>query len=1185
MDEQRQQAYLDLAQALIQCPSDTESDILQAHLELLDEGLVVTLHSVAQMMLEKNKPESKSIIQWLTNFANELTEELSLNTEVSSDDLDSQLNFQIAVLQTIAESKGNHHVVYPLFQDNLPLLNEQLILVLKDWATDKFVEVGRDGQKYLAEIMRVFGNLIQQFPLGNRATNLEIAISNYELALTVVPHSEEPEMWAALQNSLAVAYSHRIRGTQVENLELSIESYQLALSVYTRESFPVDWAVTQNNLATAYNDRIRGERAENLELAIAYYYAALEVRTCEALPVDWAMTQNNLGNAYRDRIRGDRADNLELAIVCYQSALKVRTREAFPLDWAMTRCNLANAYRNRIRGERAENLEVAIECYQSALKVRTRETYPEQWAMTQNNLGNAYLNRIRGERSENLEIAIACYHAALKIRTKEDNPEKWAETQNNLATAYSQKIRGDRSENIEYSIACYQAALEIYTRVNFPEQWAMTQNNLATAYHDRIYGDRANNIEIAIECYQSALEGYTRQSFPEQWAMIQNNLGNIYADIDRCVYSIECFHLALEVRTPQLFPIDCLTTARNLGDLAFRLGDWQLAIDSYDIAIQSIEISRSWAINEDSRQRIISESLSVYENVIQVCVHYGQINLAIVYSERVRSQKLVDLMATKNMYVQDKVSNEVKAYLAEYELLEQKIHTCRMTNNDLCTKEIVISNKKVCLAQPTLIEHRYCNFRSLVTSGLIKCNRSDQLDIFSKIISGFETEKHNIWLKIRALDPVLGEQIETTTISYETIESLIQTAQTAILSFYTTDDNTYIFIMTRDREPLVHICRGQGWQSFQVWLRDRWLIPYTEDRKYWMSNFPDVLAQISKNIQVNELVSKLDGITELIIIPHLFLHQIPFAALPLTYSREGTENELLGDRFNIHYAPSCQILKYCQDRGSIEKIQHGIVENTNGRLPGAIFECQTISALFDIPDRYRLRGIQQGTVENFKALVQDSIVTDIHLAHHAQSRLDNPLESALQLANGNITLAQLLVSRYPHLNEIFLSCCETSLGSITITDDILTLATGFICAGARSVIGTLWAVDDLATALFSIFYYHNRYDGCGCAFAIKMAQVRLRNLTGAELQLNYYDDLVQHLTTYARTNKTDRKELRSQFARGEIDKLTFDRDDNQLRLAYCNALDSIDRVDRYCQADRPFAHPYYWAAFTCQGLA
>lgn len=40
MDEQRSQAYLSLIQELLECPSGEEPQILNGHLELLDEGFV-----------------------------------------------------------------------------------------------------------------------------------------------------------------------------------------------------------------------------------------------------------------------------------------------------------------------------------------------------------------------------------------------------------------------------------------------------------------------------------------------------------------------------------------------------------------------------------------------------------------------------------------------------------------------------------------------------------------------------------------------------------------------------------------------------------------------------------------------------------------------------------------------------------------------------------------------------------------------------------------------------------------------------------------------------------------------------------------------------------------------------------------------------------------------------------------
>merc|ERR1712035_278830 len=103
-----------------------------------------------------------------------------------------------------------------------------------------------------------FSDLIQQFPLGNKANNMEISIAAYEQVLLVYTQTDFPMEWATTQNDLGVAYSDRIRGDKAQNIEAAIAAYQQALLVYTQTDFPIDWAATQNNLGNAYRYRIRG---------------------------------------------------------------------------------------------------------------------------------------------------------------------------------------------------------------------------------------------------------------------------------------------------------------------------------------------------------------------------------------------------------------------------------------------------------------------------------------------------------------------------------------------------------------------------------------------------------------------------------------------------------------------------------------------------------------------------------------------------------------------------------------------------------------------------------------------------------------------------------------------------------------------------------------------------------------
>jgi hypothetical protein len=173
---------------------------------------------------------------------------------------------------------------------------------------------------------------------GEHAENLELAISYFEQALKVLNEPAHnvsafhalPEDWATLQNNLGTAYLYRIHGERADNLELAISHYEQALTVRTQQAFPEDWAATQNNLGLAYQYRIRGEHADNLEQAISHFEQALDASTHQAFPEDWARTQNNLALAYLMRVHGEHADNLEKTILFYQHALEVYTPISFP---------------------------------------------------------------------------------------------------------------------------------------------------------------------------------------------------------------------------------------------------------------------------------------------------------------------------------------------------------------------------------------------------------------------------------------------------------------------------------------------------------------------------------------------------------------------------------------------------------------------------------------------------------------------------------------------------------------------------------------------------------------------------------------------------------------------------------------------------------------------------------------
>ncbi len=126
--------------------------------------------------------------------------------------------------------------------------------------------------------------------------------------------------------------------------------------------------------------------------------------------------------------------------------------------------------------------------------------------------------------------------------------------------------------------------------------------------------------------------------------------------------------------------------------------------------------------------------------------------------------------------------------------------------------------------------------------------------------------------------------------------------------------------------------------------------------------------------------------------------------------------------------------------------------------------------------------------KNLRTHLQTHGCDILHLACHARFRLENPLFSAIRLADGWATVRD--VAELDLANAlIVLSACETGLNEIAAGEELLGLTRGFLAAGANSLLLSLWTVNDRATAeLMRHFYKHLLADGNPAA-ALRAAQL------------------------------------------------------------------------------------------------
>jgi len=956
-----------------------------------------------------------------------------------------------------------------ILQDNSELVDAGLVQVMTLLAESEREKGNENATDFLIEWARYLTEL-----LAAPSDNSQLEFLMQLLRATSDSEGNRNVIYPLLRNNLNLVndnFAAILRNWAAETL-LNLDDQ----SIYT------SLVIVIGNFSNAICEFSLGSKEINLEIAIAGYEVVMTVFTRQEYAEYWATFQNSLGVAYNDRIRGEKADNLERSIAFYQAALSVRTHEAFPQDWAATQNNLGLAYNDRIRGQRADNIEKSIAFYQAALSVYTRDAFSQEWAMTQHNLGLAYSDRIKGEKADNFEKSIAFYQAALSVST-DAFPQQWAMTQYNLGRVYKYRIRGEKAENIEKSIAFYQAALSVSTEA-FPQDWARVQNGLGVAYNNRIMGEKAENIEKSIAFYQAGLSVYTSHAFPQDWAMIQHNLGVVYNNrirgkkAENIELAIAFYQAALSVRTHEAFPQDWAATQNNLG-LAYNDGirgqkaeNIELAI-AYYLASLTIYTREAFPINN---ARTLYSLGCAYRDISQLPEAYNTFNSAIETVELMRSEIIIGGEADRQ-----KLAEQYNR------IYQEMVDVCLEMENSTAALEYVERSKT----------------RNLV-------------ELFHKARS-------------------LPEKLQR--ISFAEIRSLLAENE-AILEWYITPNGFKVFIITRDSpQPDVWQSSYQDLQALEE-LQQEYLDDIKDEEKYdnWKNQLDSRLEKLAQILDIDEIISRLpENCQKLILVPFRYLHLFPLHAL--TSSRQKADNVETGCLLElfpggVRYTPSCQLLQLSQRvNASAEDTSPSrffAIQNPTEDLDFTDIEVEAIAKSFNPAEVLsRQNASKAGLLQQIASLQNADIA---HFSCHGFFDFLNPEKSALILAGAKIasdgipseekryvrsrrgetfdiaeclTLTEIFDLQLSKCRLVALSACETALTDArNTTDEYIGLTSGFFYAGATSVLSTLWAVNDVSTAILMIKFYEllGSESRPAVSVALRESQLWLRDLSVADLQ-------------------------------------------------------------------------------------
>jgi CHAT domain-containing protein/tetratricopeptide (TPR) repeat protein len=222
-----------------------------------------------------------------------------------------------------------------------------------------------------------------------------------------------------------------------------------------------------------------------------------------------------------------------------------------------------------------------------------------------------------------------------------------------------------------------------------------------------------------------------------------------------------------------------------------------------------------------------------------------------------------------------------------------------------------------------------------------------------------------------------------------------------------------------------------------------------------------------------------------------------FSALPLHAAgpyRKGQQN--LPDLFISSYTPTLAALiraRRCDPSNSTASRKH-FISIGQAKATGES-ELLSVGAELDNIGQ-RVNGLATFTGIDGEESCISRVVEElgknewVHLACHGLPNRKQPFESAFALHDGHFTIQRIIGCDLKNPEFAYLSACHTTVGDEESPDEAIHLASAMQFAGFRSVIGTMWAVDDgAASKITSTFYKHmmdesGRLDHTRAAFAL-----------------------------------------------------------------------------------------------------
>jgi CHAT domain-containing protein/Tfp pilus assembly protein PilF len=458
------------------------------------------------------------------------------------------------------------------------------------------------------------------------------------------------------------------------------------------------------------------------------------------------------------------------------------------------------------------------------------------------------------------------------------------------------------------------------------------------------------------------------------------------------------------------------------------------AVAAYKRSITSIENVRA-SISEDRfRTGFLQDKEKVYIALVRLLLRMGRVGEAFQYSERLRARGYLDLINRAALPSSD-------PHIAELQARIRRLQRAIEEENSKAPSE----------------------------------QRSSASSTFSGELADAERE----YSDMVGLHPDVG--VLSAAVAEPTDVERDLPEDRALIEYVVGSQQIAIFVLRRDGlHALLEPVRSVDLESKITLLRDLIRRPDSTD---WQ-----VPARSLRRVLVDpiEKADWLRGANEITIVPHGYLHYLPFATL---VRPTGAGNRFLIEDYIVSYLPMAGALAMPSPAPpTVERLV--ALAPSVSKLQFTSGEVRAVTAAFG---RHATAIVGPKATETwFKHIAGDYDV--IHFATHGFFNKTNPLFSGVQLEpdsqnDGRLEVYEIL-GLHLRAQLVTLSACETALGSgyfteIPAGDEFVGLTRAFLSAGASAVIASLWEVNDSSTArLMRSFYRRVSKDSPSLSLAI-----------------------------------------------------------------------------------------------------